>query len=240
MATPAQVTANRLNADHSTGPRTPDGKARASRNAVRHGLASSLTNMPEGVAADFKEILEDYTTEFSPNGQHETFLVEQLAFARLRMIRIQRLELRHIGRCFDVAATSEQNEADAAILRELHDRGADILATLHRYAAAAERSYYRAHRELLAIHIANAQMLKLERGKRIDEAFLAYTAPPPFTKFKSGSPNEPKSDPDAAPAVDASPKPQPKSAPRRSLRERILEKRPRTGMTRIERDMLRL
>ena len=34
----ARLTANRANAAHSTGPRTRHGKARASRNALRHGL----------------------------------------------------------------------------------------------------------------------------------------------------------------------------------------------------------
>ncbi len=36
----ARRSANRTNAAHSTGPRTRRGKARASRNALRHGLAA--------------------------------------------------------------------------------------------------------------------------------------------------------------------------------------------------------
>jgi hypothetical protein len=40
MASPRSVAANRRNAHRSTGPRSPDGKARASRNAWRHGLAA--------------------------------------------------------------------------------------------------------------------------------------------------------------------------------------------------------
>ena len=38
MASVAQIEANRLNAQKSTGPRTPEGKEKASRNAVKHGL----------------------------------------------------------------------------------------------------------------------------------------------------------------------------------------------------------
>ena len=42
-----KVAANRANARRSTGPRTGRGKARASRNALRHGLAAiSLANSP--------------------------------------------------------------------------------------------------------------------------------------------------------------------------------------------------
>ncbi|MDB5308920.1 MAG: hypothetical protein JWO38_6065, partial [Gemmataceae bacterium] len=37
MATDRQLAANRANATHSTGPRTPDGKAAARRNRLAHG-----------------------------------------------------------------------------------------------------------------------------------------------------------------------------------------------------------
>jgi hypothetical protein len=42
MATAKQVAANRANAARSTGPRTPAGQAKSSRNAFRHGLSLPL------------------------------------------------------------------------------------------------------------------------------------------------------------------------------------------------------
>lgn len=39
MASKRQIEANRANAGRSTGPKTPRGKAKASGNALRHGLA---------------------------------------------------------------------------------------------------------------------------------------------------------------------------------------------------------
>jgi hypothetical protein len=38
MATKQQITANRINAQKSTGPQSPGGKTNSSRNATKHGL----------------------------------------------------------------------------------------------------------------------------------------------------------------------------------------------------------
>ena len=41
MSTPAQILANQQNAQNSTGPRTPEGKATVAQNATKHGLAAT-------------------------------------------------------------------------------------------------------------------------------------------------------------------------------------------------------
>jgi hypothetical protein len=43
MASPRKTAANRRNAQYSTGPRTAHGKGRAKHNALRHGLAVTLS-----------------------------------------------------------------------------------------------------------------------------------------------------------------------------------------------------
>ena len=61
MATAAQIEANRLNAQKSTGPKTDEGKARVRRNAVKHGM-TARTIMPVPPQEDPKE-LEDRTQQ---------------------------------------------------------------------------------------------------------------------------------------------------------------------------------
>ena len=61
MATAAQIEANRLNAQKSTGPKTDEGKARVRRNAVKHGM-TARTIMPVPPQEDPKE-LEDRTRQ---------------------------------------------------------------------------------------------------------------------------------------------------------------------------------
>src|ERR1700704_1288795 len=46
MSSGHRKTANQLNAGRSTGPRTPEGRAKSSRNSRRHGLAIDVFNDP--------------------------------------------------------------------------------------------------------------------------------------------------------------------------------------------------
>jgi hypothetical protein len=53
MATEAQIIANRRNSQKSTGPRSPEGKAIVSKNAVKHGLFASENVIKGENQADF-------------------------------------------------------------------------------------------------------------------------------------------------------------------------------------------
>jgi len=60
MASPAQIGANQLNSRKSTGPRTPEGLARSSMDALKHGDRSrKLAMLREGACA-FEERLHKW------------------------------------------------------------------------------------------------------------------------------------------------------------------------------------
>jgi hypothetical protein len=156
MSSTAQVLANRQNATLSTGPKTPAGKEAASRNATSHGLSGIFTPLPHENLDEFEQIAGRVKTEFSPEGENETFLVGQMMQARCRLHRIQRLE----DQAFEQILTEPGAEADpdARILAAM-GRSGNILDKLQRYRAAAERSYYKALRELQS---SRKQMQKAE------------------------------------------------------------------------------
>jgi hypothetical protein len=76
---PSQLAANRANAAHSTGPRTPTGKLASSRNSLKHGLASPQLIIPGENRADFDMLLADLLAEHQPACPTEELLVHQIA-----------------------------------------------------------------------------------------------------------------------------------------------------------------
>src|SRR5262245_59689854 len=85
--------ANRRNALRSTGPRTPDGKARVSLNAVKHGiLAKQAAVLPLENAAEYTAFAEQLRVELQPVGLVEGELVDQIIACMWRLRRLGRME----------------------------------------------------------------------------------------------------------------------------------------------------
>jgi hypothetical protein len=77
MRTEAQIEASRANGRRSQGPVTPEGKARSSQNAYRHGLlAATMTLRTEDKDA-FGQYLDQHLQRFQPADDVELNLVEK-------------------------------------------------------------------------------------------------------------------------------------------------------------------
>jgi hypothetical protein len=87
VATDAQLSANRLNSLRSTGPRSVDGKARACKNSLKHGLTGSGTVLVDGDDQALEERFDAYIAEFRPESPHEFVLVAEMALDDVRMKR---------------------------------------------------------------------------------------------------------------------------------------------------------
>jgi len=84
--------ANRLNAAHSTGPRTDAGKARSALNSISHGLTAQSPLLPSEDLAAFERHRQAILDEYRPQGPTESQLVDELADTSWRLKRIPALE----------------------------------------------------------------------------------------------------------------------------------------------------
>jgi hypothetical protein len=77
---------------HSTGPRTAEGKARSSRNALKHGLTSEEAVLPEEDGADFEALRQGFVDDLRPAGETEETLAEIMAVMTWKLRRVWRME----------------------------------------------------------------------------------------------------------------------------------------------------
>jgi uncharacterized protein YecA (UPF0149 family) len=129
MSSPAQILANRQNAEWSTGPVTAEGKARISQNATKLGLFSVANFVRPEEQDIFKEFESGYLAELSPVTPLEQTLTREIIQAAWRLRRCANLE----------SFTPE----------DLDDEQLDRLqASIDRARAAAQRTFHRSLKEL--------------------------------------------------------------------------------------------
>jgi hypothetical protein len=122
MSTKSQICANAANAQLSTGPTSPEGKAKSSLNALKTGLTGRTVLLPAEDAAAYQQHVSDYEKELRPAGQRECDLVQSIADASWRLQRIPVLEsaIYAQGRIQFAEQVKDQDPAFRATLIDLH------------------------------------------------------------------------------------------------------------------------
>ena len=166
MATLKQFEANRRNAQKSTGPKTPEGKAAVSMNALRHGLRARTVVLPGENREEFTQLCDDLEIEWHPQSRTEQFYVEQMAVSQWKLTRME--------------------VAEVNIFKDISDpeKQIPLLDRLWQAECRLERSYARAQRELQRLQTSRPQPdpqpeepAATEVGQAVSPAGQAAAAP---------------------------------------------------------------
>jgi hypothetical protein len=191
MATEAQATANQANAQHSTGPVTPEGKAKSSRNRLSFGFASNTRFIKGEDPDEFSALLYSLMAEHLPATITEQILVEKMAhnqWISLRAIRIPGEVLSRMVVFSDIG---------------------NNLSLLIRYQTAADRAFHKAHAELVKARKQKGTTPIGFESKNAQTAQATQAAPPP----PAAEAPKPPAAPPAPPAKPAPPVQNPPIAP---------------------------
>ncbi len=199
----ARRAAARANGAKSHGPVTPEGKARSAMNGITHGLTAETLVLTTGSKAGYEALLASYWTEYNPQGETESYYVEELAVSQW----LRRTTLAMITALLDVTMdrmdkeiTGEFDKIDnvtrtaLAFAKQAGESAA--LALLHRYAASHARQYNRSLDKL--------RHLQIERSEITNPPGGAPAGQRPFAPDNCILRSEPKpvSNPDAPAASD--------------------------------------
>ena len=202
MPTDRQLAANRQNAQKSTGPKTPEGRAAVRLNGVKHGLTASTIILPGESESDFESLLHSFESEHNPSTPTEQALVRQMAMAQWRLLRLYRVE----AAFFDLRL-AESDRFAGEIYKSLDDTGRlayivnnspQTLTNLSRIEARLERSFHKALQELRRLRAALPQ--KVENQTQSQEQPVNPPPPPPLPPQSEPPCRDEQSPPSSSPA----------------------------------------
>ncbi len=149
MTTAAQKRANKQNAQHSTGPRTEQGKQRTSLNALKHGFRAKDPLIPGENPDHYYRHSAEIEHELQPATPLEETLVDQIVDITWRLKRFARIEAAVVNELYDSAAEHPRNhdkDEDQLLGKSLAHSNA--LNRLSRYEAQLGRRYQNTMKEL--------------------------------------------------------------------------------------------
>ena len=155
MATPAQILANRQNAERSHGPVTAAGKTQVSKNASKFGLFSVANFVRPEEHDIFNNFESGYLAELAPATSLEQTLAREIIHAAWRLRRCANLEV--------------------APPESLTDEELDRLQiSIDRARAAAQRTFHRSLKELRRLQSGHLEpaVLMIEQAKAMDAMLL--------------------------------------------------------------------
>jgi len=146
----------RANGAKSRGPKSPETRAKSSHNSLKHGFTARKTVVLECENNDeFHNMLADYVATYQPGSPVENNLVDEMAAAKWRMLRMRLIEVAlldsemsrpHLPTDPRPEPTDPGYQIAAALRRLTDDSRA--LSFISRYESRLHRIHERSHRTL--------------------------------------------------------------------------------------------
>jgi hypothetical protein len=193
---PAKLTANQTNAQHSTGPRTEQGKAATSQNATKSGLFSTRDFVLPHEQPIWTALDESLRAELRPSGPIEQALTAEIRSALWRLRRCGEIESESES-APDDAAQQSIDRARAQFNRLLHRSLAELRTLQTQRQLRLEyfdgellqnnpglcdwRAVYKGLIDKSTAILCESKVLSRREDDVLDRYF-SPSAPPPFTK----------------------------------------------------------
>ncbi len=176
MVSEKRIEANRKNAQRSTGPRTPAGRAKSSMNALRHGITGQVSIMNEEDRVAHDKFVQDLIDGLKPEGALELQFASVIAedFWRLQRIRAVENDMLALGNFSDAADIDvDHPEVHASLTRAqtFLDKSKDF-ERLTLYEQRINRAIEKNRKQLDELQAER----KRQRQEALDEACLLHQA----------------------------------------------------------------
>ena len=177
MVSERRIEANRRNAQKSTGPRSIDGRARSSMNALRHGITGQVSIMTVEDRAAHDKFVQELIEGLHPEGAVELQFASVIAedFWRLQRIRAVENDMLALGNFSDAADIDvDHPEVHASLTRAqtFLDRSKDF-ERLTLYEQRINRAIEKNRKQLDELQTER----KRQRQEALEQACLLHQAP---------------------------------------------------------------
>ena len=221
-ATEKQLEANRRNAQKSTGPKTPEGKIRATLNAWRHGLTGQVAVLPDEDRHAFETFCAAIRKAYKPEGPLELQIAQSIAEDEWRLNRARAIEnnvlaLGHHTLDAEIECLNTQIHAAMTTARTFW-RNPEKFALLSIYEQRISRKLLRNEQRLLALQAARKAETAAAQTAAAEAAAEAAAARTEAPKTATATPNGfAFSTPETTPPSPPNAPSQPSSHPPRHL-----------------------
>ena len=181
--TAARMTANRENAQHSTGPQDT---ARTRFNGVQHGLTSKQTVIPGESQHEYDEFREEFLSDLNPQSAIERTLADRAIAAAWRLKRFQGVESAFFNDCVSAFLNDNPDADPAAAMANLFIDPVETkkMSLFLRYQTAVQREYDKAISEFKKARAEREKeqfeqaMVEAAKQRSAVGGFASYNAPP--------------------------------------------------------------